>query len=86
MTSRSASGQRLAPRHMPASDVIRVGAAGMRVRPLRAFLSALGIAIGIAAMLAVIGISASGRADLQRTLDRLGTNLLIVDGANNDAG
>jgi putative ABC transport system permease protein len=38
----------------------------------------LGIAIGIAAMVAVVGISTSSRADLQRTLDRLGTNLLTV--------
>lgn len=62
------------------SDVLRVGATGLRTRPLRAALSALGIAIGIAAMLAVVGISASSRADLQRTLDALGTNLLTVEG------
>jgi putative ABC transport system permease protein len=66
---------RLAP-----SDVVRVGASGLRTRPLRAALSALGIAIGIAAMLAVVGISASSRADLQQTLDALGTNLLTVEG------
>jgi putative ABC transport system permease protein len=60
------------------ADVARVGAAGLRARPLRVFLSAVGIAIGIAAMLAVVGISASSRADLDRTLDRLGTNLLTV--------
>ncbi|MEW2357629.1 ABC transporter permease [Spirillospora sp. NPDC029432] len=64
---------RLAPR-----DVLRVGAAGLRSRPLRVFLSALGIAIGIAAMIGVVGISTSSRAQLQETLDRLGTNLLTV--------
>ncbi|MFC6936280.1 ABC transporter permease [Actinomadura yumaensis] len=42
------------------------------------FLSALGIAIGIAAMIGVVGISTSSRAQLQATLDRLGTNLLTV--------
>ncbi|WP_173083956.1 ABC transporter permease [Phytohabitans rumicis] len=57
---------------------MRVGASGLRTRPLRVFLSALGIAIGIAAMLAVVGISTSSRAELDRTLDRLGTNLLTV--------
>src|SRR5262245_27787215 len=41
-------------------------------------LSALGIAIGIAAMLAVVGISSSSRAELDRALDALGTNLLTV--------
>lgn len=64
---------RLGPR-----DVLRVGAAGLRTRPLRVFLSALGIAIGIAAMIGVVGISTSSRAQLQTTLDRLGTNMLTV--------
>lgn len=59
-------------------DVLRVGAAGLRARPLRVVLSALGIAIGIAAMIGVVGISTSSRAQLQATLDRLGTNLLTV--------
>jgi putative ABC transport system permease protein len=56
----------------------RLGAAGLRTRPLRVVLSALGIAIGIGAMLAVVGISASSRATLDRALARLGTNLLTV--------
>ncbi|MBO3743921.1 ABC transporter permease [Actinoplanes flavus] len=51
---------------------------GLFARPLRVFLSALGIAIGIGAMLAVVGISASSTAELDRTLSRLGTNMLIV--------
>jgi putative ABC transport system permease protein len=64
---------RLRPR-----DVVRVGGAGLRARPLRVFLSALGIAIGIAAMLGVVGISASSQEDLNRQLEALGTNLLTV--------
>jgi putative ABC transport system permease protein len=48
------------------------------MRRLRAALSALGIAIGIAAMVAVLGISESSKSDLIATLDRLGTNLLRV--------
>jgi putative ABC transport system permease protein len=60
------------------SDVLRVGAAGLRTRPLRAVLSALGIAIGIAAMVCVVGISSSSREDLDRELAALGTNLLTV--------
>ena len=51
---------------------------GLRTRRLRAALSALGIAIGIAAMVAVLGISESITADLLAELDRLGTNLLQV--------
>ncbi|MFG2818079.1 ABC transporter permease [Kitasatospora sp. NPDC048365] len=74
------------PARLRPADVARVGAAGLRARPLRVVLSALGIAIGIAAMLAVIGISSSGRADLDRTLDRLGTNLLTVSPGNDLLG
>lgn len=69
---------RLSPYRLGPRDVLRVGGAGLRARPLRVFLSALGIAIGIAAMVSVVGISTSSRADLDRQLDRLGTNLLTV--------
>jgi putative ABC transport system permease protein len=60
------------------SDLVGVAGAGLRTRRLRAALSALGIAIGIAAMVAVLGISESSRADLLAQLDSLGTNLLRV--------
>ncbi|MEV4495168.1 ABC transporter permease [Micromonospora arborensis] len=73
---------RLTPARLGPGDVFRVGGVGLRTRPLRVFLSALGIAIGIAAMVAVVGISSSSRADLDRTLDRLGTNLLTVAPGN----
>jgi putative ABC transport system permease protein len=67
---------------MSLGDVLRVAGVGLRARPLRAFLSALGIAIGIAAMTAVVGISSSSRADLDRALAALGTNLLTVSPGN----
>ncbi|MEU8245698.1 ABC transporter permease [Nonomuraea sp. NPDC048916] len=70
--------RRPAPARLSPSDVLRVGAAGLRSRPTRVILSALGIAIGIATMIAVIGISSSSREQLLRQLDRLGTNLLTV--------
>ncbi|GAA5084811.1 putative ABC transport system permease protein [Thermocatellispora tengchongensis] len=69
---------RLAAARMHFTDVVSVGGVGLRTRPLRAFLSALGIAIGIAAMVAVVGISSSSSAGLDRTLSALGTNLLTV--------
>jgi len=76
----AASGQpqRLRPAPLGLGDTVRVGGAGLRTRPVRVVLSAVGIAIGIAAMVAVLGISASSRAGLQAQLDRLGTNLLTV--------
>ncbi|MCW2289520.1 putative ABC transport system permease protein [Leucobacter luti] len=61
------------------TDLLALSTSGLRSRPLRAILSALGIAIGIAAMVAVLGISASSQAKLQQQLDALGTNLLTVE-------
>ncbi len=60
-------------------DAIGLGVRGLSSRVARAVLTATGIAIGIAAIVAVLGISASGRADLLATLDELGTNLLRVE-------
>jgi putative ABC transport system permease protein len=68
----------LPPSRLLRGDVLRVGGAGLRSRRLRAALSALGVAIGIASMVAVLGISESSKADLLAALDRLGTNLLRV--------
>ncbi|HST83820.1 MAG TPA: ABC transporter permease [Kineosporiaceae bacterium] len=63
---------------LPGRDLGAVGLAGLRGRPLRAALSALGIAIGIAAMVAVLGISTASRAGLLAQIRSLGTNLLTV--------
>jgi len=60
------------------TSLVRIGGFGIRTRPLRSSLSALGIAIGIAAMVAVSGISESSRAGVLAELDALGTNLLTV--------
>lgn len=59
-------------------DVLRLGTTGLRARPTRAVLSALGIAIGIAAMIAVVGVSSSSQARLNDQLAALGTNLLTA--------
>ncbi|MGH9158059.1 MAG: ABC transporter permease [Acidimicrobiales bacterium] len=59
-------------------DVARVGSSGLRTRKLRTALSALGIAIGIAALVGVLGLSESSRADLESEIAALGTNLLTV--------
>ena len=60
-------------------DGLRVASVGLRTRPLRAALSALGIAIGTAAIVAVLGLSSSSQAGLIAEIDRLGTNLLTVE-------
>jgi putative ABC transport system permease protein len=68
----------LASSRITGADLLRVGTAGLRARRMRTLLTALGIGIGIAAMVAVLGISESSRAGLLAELDQLGTNLLTV--------
>lgn len=75
-----------APSRLTARDTVRVAVAGVRARPLRAVLSALGIAIGIAAMVAVVGISASSREQVNDQLRDLGTNLLTVEAGQDFTG
>jgi putative ABC transport system permease protein len=60
------------------ADALRTGLAGLRFRRTRAALSALGIAIGIAALVAVLGITKSSQSALLAEIDQLGTNLLTV--------
>jgi putative ABC transport system permease protein len=69
----------MTPSRLRPSDALRVAATGLRARPLRAVLSALGIAVGIGAMVAVVGISASSRAEIDRQIEALGSNLLTVE-------
>ena len=68
----------LRPARLAFSDLARTSAAGLRSRKLRAALSALGIMIGIAAVVGVLGLSQSSKSDLLAQLDELGTNLLTV--------
>jgi putative ABC transport system permease protein len=58
-------------------DVLREALVGLRYRKLRSALCALGIAIGAAAVVAVVGIPASTQATLLAALGRDG-NLLTV--------
>lgn len=67
-----------APKRLLPSDLGRIASVGLRTRKLRAGLSALGIAIGVAAIVAVLGLSASSSAGLLAEIGKLGTNLLTV--------
>jgi putative ABC transport system permease protein len=65
------------------ADLARVASVGLRTRKLRAGLSALGIGIGVAAIVAVLGLSASSSAGLLAEIGKLGTNLLTVANGQN---
>jgi putative ABC transport system permease protein len=69
-----------------AGDLLPLGTVGLRSRPVRAALSVLGVAIGIAAVVAILGITRSSQADLLARIDRLGTNLLTVTDGQSLAG
>jgi putative ABC transport system permease protein len=87
-TARAAFGpgvQRLRSR-LPARELLGTATQGFSTRRLRAALSALGIAIGIGAMVAVVGIAASTQANLLAEIDALGTNLLTVTPGQNFLG
>jgi putative ABC transport system permease protein len=68
------------------SDLARLSTVGLRTRRLRAGLSALGIAIGVAAIVAVLGLSASSQAGLLDEISKLGTNLLTVSNGQSLTG
>jgi putative ABC transport system permease protein len=63
---------------LPPRELLGTALQGLSTRRLRASLSALGIAIGIGAMVAVVGVSSSAQANLLAEIDALGTNLLTV--------
>lgn len=65
-------------RGLRVDDLARLASVGLRTRRMRASLSALGIAIGVAAIVAVLGLSSSSQAGLLNEISQLGTNLLTV--------
>ena len=76
--------QRSGRSRLRAVDLLSGGLLGIRARKLRAALSALGIAIGIAAGVAVLGISASSKANLLSQLGAEGNLLTVTAGQNVD--
>jgi putative ABC transport system permease protein len=68
------------------TDLARLAVVGLRTRKLRAALSALGIAIGVAAIVAVLGLSASSAAAVNAEIAALGTNLLTVQNGQTFSG
>jgi len=74
------------PARLRPGDLAGLASVGLRTRKLRAGLSALGIAIGVAAIVAVLGLAASSSAALLAEIQQLGTNLLTVTNGQTLAG
>jgi putative ABC transport system permease protein len=77
---------KLAPVRLRPADLAGLASVGLRTRKLRAALSALGIAIGVAAIVAVLGLARSSQAGLLAEIGRLGTNLLTVTNGQTTLG
>jgi len=75
-----------APARLRPGDLAGLAGVGLRTRKLRAALSALGIAIGVAAIVAVLGLASSSQAGLLAEISKLGTNLLTVQNGHNLTG
>src|SRR5215475_12116015 len=69
-----------------AGDLLSVGTLGLRSRRLRATLSGLGIAIGVGAIVGILGITRSSQSSLLAELNQLGTNMLTVTSGQNVSG
>jgi putative ABC transport system permease protein len=86
MTTTSRPATALAPARLRPRDLAGLASVGPRTRKLRALLSALGIAIGVAAIVAVLGLASSSQAGLLAEIGRLGTNLLTVTNGQSFSG
>jgi putative ABC transport system permease protein len=75
-----------APARLRPGDLAGLASVGLRTRKLRAALSALGIAIGVAAIVAVLGLASSSQAGLLAEIAQLGTNLLTASSGTSITG
>jgi hypothetical protein len=86
MPRHAVSRQRAGTARLRPADLARLAVVGMRTRKLRAALSALGIGVGVAAIVAVLGLSRSAQAGLINEINALGTNLLTVTNGHDLTG
>jgi len=70
--------ERLVPSRLSARNILHTAVVGVNTRRNRSMMSAIGIAIGIAAIVGVLGLSSSSRSNLVKQIDALGTNLIQV--------
>jgi putative ABC transport system permease protein len=63
---------------MRTSDLISSAARALRSNPLRSALTALGVIIGVASVVAMVALGSGAQAQVERSISSLGSNLLIV--------
>jgi putative ABC transport system permease protein len=66
---------------------VRIAGRALRVNKLRSALTMLGIIIGVAAVIAMVGVGAGAQARVAEQIQSLGSNLIIVlSGSSNASG
>jgi putative ABC transport system permease protein len=63
---------------MRTADLVSSAARALRANPLRSALTALGVIIGVASVVAMVALGAGAQAQVERSISSLGSNLLIV--------
>ena len=63
---------------MRTSDLVASAGRALRANPMRSALTALGVIIGVASVLAMVALGSGAQAQLERSIASLGSNLLIV--------
>ena len=72
---------------MNAWQSVRIAGRALRVNKLRSALTMLGIIIGVAAVIAMVGVGAGAQARVAEQIQSLGSNLIIVlSGSSNASG
>jgi putative ABC transport system permease protein len=67
-------------------ETLRVAARALLRNKLRSFLTALGIIIGVAAVIAMVAIGEGARARVEQAFAAMGTNVLIISSGAKTAG
>jgi putative ABC transport system permease protein len=68
-------------------DSLRIATRALRVNKLRSALTALGIVVGVAAVVCMVSVGAGAQADVSEKIRTLGANLLLVmPGARSSGG
>jgi putative ABC transport system permease protein len=71
---------------MRVGDVVRVAGRALLRNKMRSFLTALGIIIGVGAVIAMVGIGEGARARVEQAFSSMGTNVLIVSSGAKTSG
>jgi putative ABC transport system permease protein len=71
---------------MGALQTLRLAVTALLRNKLRSFLTALGIIIGVGAVIAMVAIGEGARSQVEATFAAMGTNLLIVQSGSSSSG